>query len=292
MGQIAAGVSFNQDALLVAASLNKSVDFSDEFRSIYALLPTSIGLKSDVLSSLANVLGLVTTGATGGSPGGTTLLNQYTLGQAGFVQRGDVDQTRIDADWLSGLINAIKSGSGTPAHMERLLKTTIAAKAGEDKELFTYAQNNAINVLTRYVFDAASRYTVNASGQLQAGSMDDESLIRYLYSLQNGSVRLDTSQMGALQGYAVGSNYIPNDGPAYLHAGEEVTPRPYVDLQREARDETNALLARLLKSNEEMRSELATLSRAGVASADSADRTATTLQAVTRGALTLKTEAA
>jgi hypothetical protein len=37
---------------------------------------------------------------------------------------------------------------------------------------------------------------------------------------------------------------------ARVHSGEEITPRPFVDLQKLARDQTNALLAKLLLSND------------------------------------------
>lgn len=56
--------------------------------------------------------------------------------------------------------------------------------------------------------------------------------------------------------FAVGSNYITHDGPAFIHQGEEITPRPFVDLQRAARDETNALLARLVQSSIEIKGEV------------------------------------
>lgn len=48
-------------------------------------------------------------------------------------------------------------------------------------------------------------------------------------------------------GFAIGTSYVPYDMMANIHEGEEITPRPFVDMQREARDETNALLARLVQ---------------------------------------------
>ncbi len=48
-------------------------------------------------------------------------------------------------------------------------------------------------------------------------------------------------------GFAIGTSYVPYDMVAPIHEGEEITPRPFVDMQREARDETNALLARLVQ---------------------------------------------
>lgn len=85
------------------------------------------------------------------------------------------------------------------------------------------------------------------------------------YDMRNARIPLLTKQQSlqnayeALPSFAIGSNYIQHDGPAYIHAGEEITPRPYVDLQRSARDETNSLLARLVANSTELRAELKTL---------------------------------
>lgn len=62
--------------------------------------------------------------------------------------------------------------------------------------------------------------------------------------------------------FAVGTSYVPADMTARIHAGEEITPRPYVDAQRAARDETNALLRGLVSENQAMRAEITTLQRA------------------------------
>ena len=47
----------------------------------------------------------------------------------------------------------------------------------------------------------------------------------------------------SLPEFAIGSNYIERDMIAQVHAGEEITPKPYVDMQRSERSETNRLLA-------------------------------------------------
>ena len=60
----------------------------------------------------------------------------------------------------------------------------------------------------------------------------------------------------ALPAFAVGTNFISDDMIAQVHRGEEITPRPYVDMQRASRDETNALLARLTASNDTLVAEL------------------------------------
>ena len=59
-----------------------------------------------------------------------------------------------------------------------------------------------------------------------------------------------------IRAYATGSNYIDSDQLAMLHRGETVTPAAYVDRDRTARDETTALLRRLVASNDEMKKEL------------------------------------
>lgn len=56
--------------------------------------------------------------------------------------------------------------------------------------------------------------------------------------------------------FAVGTNYVPRDMTARIHAGEEITPRPFVDIQREAREETNMLLSKLLEANEKLADKL------------------------------------
>lgn len=59
-----------------------------------------------------------------------------------------------------------------------------------------------------------------------------------------------------LPSFDVGINYVPHDMLANIHAGEEITPRPYVDLQRAARDETNQLLGRIASNTSQSVAEL------------------------------------
>jgi len=59
-----------------------------------------------------------------------------------------------------------------------------------------------------------------------------------------------------LPGFAVGTSYVPYDMPAIVHKGEEITPRPYVDMQRADRERTNALLEQLVDENKKLRVEL------------------------------------
>ena len=87
-----------------------------------------------------------------------------------------------------------------------------------------------------------------------------------------------------LRGFAVGTSFVPSDMTARIHKGEEITPRPYVDQQQKDRDATNGLLQELVRSNAELRKEIAAMRK-------STESTANTLQIVTRGGRAIQTEA-
>lgn len=59
--------------------------------------------------------------------------------------------------------------------------------------------------------------------------------------------------------FAAGYNNLPTDAIVQVHKGEDIVPRPYVDLQASSRTEANQLMARLLQSNEALRAEVASL---------------------------------
>lgn len=62
-----------------------------------------------------------------------------------------------------------------------------------------------------------------------------------------------------MRGFAVGTNYVQSDGPAYLHKGEQVKSQPYVDMERRAREESNALMRQLVGQIEALTDEVETL---------------------------------
>lgn len=90
--------------------------------------------------------------------------------------------------------------------------------------------------------------------------------------------------------FAVGTNYVPYDMTANIHQGEEITPRPYVDQQRQSRDETNELLRQLVASNAELKAEVTALKKANEATQKATEKTADTLNIVTRGGRAIQTE--
>ena len=98
-------------------------------------------------------------------------------------------------------------------------------------------------------------------------------------------------QAASLPGFAGGTGFVPYDMTANIHAGEEITPRPYVDMQRASRDETNDLLRRLVASNTELKAEVTALKKSNEATQKAAEKTSETLTIVTRGGRAIQTEA-
>ena len=110
------------------------------------------------------------------------------------------------------------------------------------------------------------------------------------YGLSEAEIRAAGRSIG-LPGYAIGTNYLQKDGPIFAHAGEEITPRPFVDIQRAAREENNALMARLVASNERLEAKVEALQKSNEATAKATEKTADTLNTVTRGGRAIQTEA-
>ncbi len=94
----------------------------------------------------------------------------------------------------------------------------------------------------------------------------------------------------SIKGYAVGTSYVPNDQLAMIHQGEEITPRPYVDAQRSDREETNRLLEQLLKSNADLRAEVAELRKSADKTTENTGNSANMLNRVTRNGRAMQTE--
>jgi hypothetical protein len=92
-----------------------------------------------------------------------------------------------------------------------------------------------------------------------------------------------------LPSFAVGTSFVPHDMVANIHQGEEITPRPYVDRQSASRDETNALLRELVKSNDLLKLEVATLRKSGEATAKATERTTAMFENVTKGGTAMTT---
>ena len=62
-------------------------------------------------------------------------------------------------------------------------------------------------------------------------------------------------------GFAIGTSYVPYDMVAQIHEGEEITPRPYVDEQKAAREQMNALLQKLCETSAITQADIADIKR-------------------------------
>jgi len=153
-------------------------------------------------------------------------------------------------------------------------------------------------------FDLAAKAKLNiddaipshfAGNHFSAADMMQAAISTAMYGIGTGlgSSKITNAQNTPtkLPGFASGSNFIPYDMTANIHAGEEITPRPYVDMQRSARDETNALLEELIRSNRELKAELALIKTNTGNTATSSGKTARTMEAVTLGGTELRTKA-
>lgn len=178
------------------------------------------------------------------------------------------------------------TGSG-PSTSSGVIKDTTLHGAGT--AMFDNGDMTTQVGTTIYASDAIAM----ANAYAQANGKD-AALVRVL-ELGGTPEMLDRLRTlaGPLASFDVGSNYIPQDMPALVHRGETITPRPFVDMQKAARDETNRLLARLVSENVELRKDIGLLKKEVQNNVKESERTADNLQAVTagRGNLSLNTTA-
>jgi hypothetical protein len=115
-------------------------------------------------------------------------------------------------------------------------------------------------------------------------------------AVQNGGAEalsaLEYAKLNHIPGFAVGTSYVPHDMPAWIHEGEEITPRPYVDMQRSDREKTNALLEQLVSENQSMRKTVELQQAALEKIEKGSTQSATILTRVTRDGNALLTEPA
>ena len=125
----------------------------------------------------------------------------------------------------------------------------------------------------------ADRNGADYAYAMSKGYNPDDPMANYVRSKKKASGGAATPDY---YGYAMGSNYIDRDQIAQIHQGEEITPKPFVDMQRASRDETNALMARLVASNERLEAEVKQLRNGQQAAVISTNRSADVLERVTR----------
>jgi len=159
--------------------------------------------------------------------------------------------------WLLG-VNSILSGAAkNNTLVVDLVAQTVAATVGGNAVL--------VDTLQKYITAAGqtmigSGATTGANGSFSsAGSaiaLSSASALNQVAGMT--SVAAFTS---SLPSFAVGTSSVPFDMTANIHAGEEITPRPFVDARKAAQQETNDLLARLANPNAEVVAELKAVRR-------------------------------
>lgn len=118
------------------------------------------------------------------------------------------------------------------------------------------------------------------------GYNPDDPMANYVKSKKAGASAAAVEDYGS---FAVGSNYIPYDMTARIHQGEEITPKPFVDMQRASREESNRLMERLVLSNERLEKKVEALESAAISNANHASKTASLLDDVVNGGKTINT---
>jgi hypothetical protein len=154
----------------------------------------------------------------------------------------------------------LKSGLEGDKLMQAILGASVADRNGSD---FAYAMNHGYN--------------------------PDDPMANYLKAKKKASSASMVDDYGS---FAIGSNYVDRDQIARIHQGEEITPRPYVDMQRASREESNRLMERLVASNERLEAKVANLEAATISNATHNSKTASLLDDVVNGERTINTVAA
>lgn len=213
-------------------------------------------------------------------------------------------QTVSMADSVAALTTALSTGA-SPAAIVNAANVNLGVSATDMARVGTTAQSTDIVAAANY-----ANSTITAAGGLLGGAQGIAvaTLQRVLTELSPaytaaqlitvantnwGVSEADVRTVGRslnLPGYAAGTSAVPFDMTARIHAGEEITPRPYVDMQRASRDESNVLMARLVARNERLAAKVAALQMSIDATAKSTEKTADTLVTATRGGRAMQTE--
>lgn len=89
-----------------------------------------------------------------------------------------------------------------------------------------------------------------------ANGYNPEDPVARFYKARTKTTASTIPTINADGSFAVGSNYVPYDMVAQIHEGEEITPKPYVDIQTAAREETNKLLKELISITKQQAMEI------------------------------------
>ncbi len=199
-----------------------------------------------------------TSSAGGALAAGTAAgaLNQVAgMSALGSFASSGVLNTSVAPNAMNNMIPGIQSANVTAA---ALAQQQIAAQA--QQQTVADAAASAARVKAKAdalaASDAARLAVQRFNAMYNATSLKTSpQLIPQLAALNAAAVAAK-AKYDSLPSFAVGVNTVPFDMTANIHKGEEIKPAAYVDRERNARDETNALLIRLVASNDASRGEL------------------------------------
>jgi phage-related minor tail protein len=182
-----------------------------------------------------------------------------------------VAQRQVDAmaALIDPLVGVQKSLDALRDEYQRAQLQLDLANLGQQTAFMS--QTNAAQLFDNYFADLLQKYGGTEEGlsaSLYGKGLSAQSLQAYLKTLP---------------GYAVGTSYVPETGPAILHRGEAVIPAALNGAQNDG-----ALLAEMRA----MRAEIAAMRKAADSTADSSRDSANVLKDAVLGNRTLKTEAA
>lgn len=253
----------------------------------------ALGLSGDAATTLASLLA---------DPGTAATTLASLLGLTSTSAEDLSDMLGLTGQTAEDFIGQLESsGSSTVATMSAL-QTTFGSTniaAAQLASIFGTA-GGAIGSFINQLNNADSGRgdsEISAAYQTLFGRDPKQSGLDYWMGTGlSGSALFDAIRAGAqgaditardLRGFASGTSYVPHDMTARIHAGEEITPRPYVDEQREDRQQ---MISELKQLRAEIKADLnrvnQTMTNVDRHSKDTSD----TLTTVTRGGRAIQTE--
>jgi hypothetical protein len=189
----------------------------------------------------------------------TALQDQLTVLKAGF----DAENARLDGilttaqsqiDAANGTTVAVMSVEAAIANLAAALNVSAAASATPAP--LAYAAAIDSGKATSDQIAAASSGTLNPSSVY--AQVVAKAGVSYGNTLGTVTELYEAAHKLNIPGFANGVNagILPADTVLQAHGGEQITPAVYVDKERVARDETNALLKRLVAANDSMKDDL------------------------------------